>query len=435
MMRLVQMHIADAVSDAKEALRLAPDDDSVRKAVPKLIPFAAPLGVDLRLPVMAAKTSHSPAEQHRDGPESSATEAHPGNIAWVLVGLLSFIGVIVFFRVMRRGVPTSNDGRVTKTKATLVWAGLIAGGISATALWYWNYTRSPQYSFWMAAKAAKQHDITTFERYADVDGITSRLIDEIMAQTTKNSSSPKGRWEQVGEALAKGFVGMIKPRMVESAKEQIERWIEKGEFENTNTAPERQSPTMPLKDVYGKIAGEKDGFRGIQYVKKDGKIAYVGLGFYRQDYDKMLVLDLKMRDKGGYWQIAEISNFPDLIRQVNELEVARIKKLNAPTIEAMARALVIQKISKKGKATDAWGVGKVVAFSVDAMNTDLKEISGVRLAIKSGDGRLFAVNTIAPPTGLPPGKTMTVSWQQSVNALDKDSMELYTTPQEKLGVV
>lgn len=297
---------------------------------------------------------------------------------------------------------------------------------------YWNYMRSPQYSLWMAAKAIKQHDITTFEKYTDVDGLSSRLIDQIMEQATQNNSSPKNRWEQVGEALAKGFVGMIKPRMVESAKEQIERYIENGEFENSSTASEEKSPsTVPLKEVYSKIAGEKDGFRGIQYIKKDGKIASVGLGFYREDYDKMLVLDLKMRDKGGYWQIAEISNFTDLIRQANELESGRAKKLNASIVELMSRTLVIQKISKKGKTTRD---GKVVAFSVDVMNAGLKGIAGLKVAIKSADGGLSTLDATFTPAPLGPGQSVTVRWQQSVNESDGKLMRFFTMPQEKLGL-
>ncbi|MBI5245246.1 MAG: hypothetical protein HY922_16410 [Elusimicrobia bacterium] len=328
-MRLMQNHIVEAVSDAKEALRLAPEEDLVRNTVPRLIPFAAPLGVDLRLPEVTAKGKSVPRAQQSD---SSKSAHHFGIIAGVLGGLFAIAIAMIALLARKRSDLKENsfldDSGMRsigpRTKTGLIFAIPIVIGIAVAGIWYWNYTRSPQYSLWVTVKAIKQHDITTFEKYADVDGLISRFMDQIMEQTTRNADQATSVWGQIGAALAKGFVGMIKPRMVENAKEQIERYIENGEFENAEKASQGQPPSIPIREVYGNIAGGKNGFKGVQYVKKEGKIAYVGLGFYREDYDKTLVLDLKMRDKGDYRQIAEISNFPDLMKQVNELEAESI---------------------------------------------------------------------------------------------------------------
>jgi hypothetical protein len=41
-------------------------------------------------------------------------------------------------------------------------------------------------------------------------------------------------------------------------------------------------------------------FQGVAYVKKEGKIAYIGLKFFQETHNPALTLDLKIRDRGGY---------------------------------------------------------------------------------------------------------------------------------------
>jgi len=228
---------------------------------------------------------------------------------------------------------------------------LFAGGV-----YYWQFTKSPKYSLLQAKKAFEQHDLVSFEKYVDVEGITNSLIDQMLEIATEQEK-PKGEWEQWGESIGKGLVTLLKPQLSKLAKQQIAKLVETGKLEEEQQKTKSEEPDFSLSDIWNKAGGKKAGFQGIEYIKKEGKIAYVGLKFFYKEYNTKLILDLKMRDKGGYWQVAELSNFADYMKKLDELETKRINELNAPIIEKMKKTLVIEKIDKRNK-TDDWGIYK-----------------------------------------------------------------------------
>jgi len=194
-----------------------------------------------------------------------------------------------------------------------------------------------------------------------------------MLETATEQEKPKDKWEQLGESIGKGLVALLKPQLSKIAKQQIAKFVETGTLKEERKKTESSEPDFSLSDIWNKAGGEKAGFQGIEYIKKEGKIAYVGLKFFQKKYNTDLILDLKMRDRGGYWQIAELSNFADYIKRMDELETKRINELNAPIIETMEKTLVIEEIQKRNK-TDDWGIDKKVIFSVQVKNNGEKEI-------------------------------------------------------------
>jgi hypothetical protein len=53
--------------------------------------------------------------------------------------------------------------------------------------------------------------------------------------------------------------------------------------------------------------------RSVSYVRRDGKIALVGVDF-ADETGATKTLELKMRERSdGYWQVAEISNLSKLL--------------------------------------------------------------------------------------------------------------------------
>jgi hypothetical protein len=92
---------------------------------------------------------------------------------------------------------------------------------------------------------------------------------------------------------------------------------------NQNTSVEGLKKTTDLKDTK---------FKGIAYTKKaDNGIATVGIILTDNDLGKDFTLDIKMRQlKDGTWQIIELSNLKEYIKEVEQARKAKSAELNQP---------------------------------------------------------------------------------------------------------
>lgn len=306
---------------------------------------------------------------------------------------------------------------------------LFVGGV-----YYWQYTKSPKYSLLQAKNAFEQHDLNNFEKYVDVEGITNSLIDQLLEISTEKEQ-PKDKWEQLGESFGKGLVTLLKPQLSKLARQQIAKLVETGKLEKKRQRTKSEEPDFSLSDIWNKAGGEKAGFQGIEYIKKEGKIAYVGLKFFHKEYNTELILDLKMRDKGGYWQVAELSNFADYMKKLDELETKRINELNAPIIDEMKKTLVVEEIKKRSK-TDDWGINKKVIFTVKVRNNGKKEIDKYKILLicNSLDGKELKRLTIVDDVNIAPSDIGGGSWSTDVNMFMKGDNLLFDTPQSKLKI-
>jgi len=189
---------------------------------------------------------------------------------------------------------------------------------------YWQWTRLPPYSFWQAKKAVERHDLTSFEKYVDVEGLASSTVDQLIENSYKQRPEPNDPWSKLGESMARGLVQLMKPRLVAAVKEQVVRFVEKGDFGPRKS--DSDGPQVSLKEIGKKTVGEKSKFQGIEYVKKQGSIAILGLKFLNAQDNAAVILDMKMRDRGGYWQITELSNFPEFLGKLDKPQEGRVSE-------------------------------------------------------------------------------------------------------------
>lgn len=306
--------------------------------------------------------------------------------------------------------------------------------LGAGGVYYWQYTKSPKYSLLQAKKSFEQHDLVTFEKYVDVEGAINSIIDQ-MLETAAEQEQPKDDWEQLGETMGKALAALLKPQLIKLAKQQIAKLVETGKLEEEHQSSKSGEPDFSLSDIWNKTGGEKTAFHGIEYIKKEGKIAYVGLKFFHNEYNTDLILDLKMRDRGGYWQVSEMSNFADYMKKNYELETKRINELNEPIIEAMRKTLVVEEILKRNK-TDDWGIDKKVIFTVKVRNNGEQEIDRYKilLIIMSLDGKELKRLTIVGEDNILPGDIGRGAWSTDVNMFTTGDNLLFDTPQSKLKI-
>ena len=166
---------------------------------------------------------------------------------------------------MQKVVAFRFDNRRDKMKKLFLIVAII---VIAILTLYWQYIQSPKYSFLQAKKAIEQHNLASFKKYVDIEGIASSLIDYLLEPSTEEKE--QSIWEEIGEEIG---TKIAKTYLTKNLKQQIVKYVEIGKFEESD---------FSLSDLW-------NNFKDIAYVKKEGKIAYIGLEFFNEKYDTCLL--------------------------------------------------------------------------------------------------------------------------------------------------
>ncbi len=185
-------------------------------------------------------------------------------------------------------------------------------------LYYRNFVSGPKYSLLQAKEAVQNHNMQEFEKYVDVSSLTSSLVDQVAQQQSFISTLVPGL------GVAKGALNYLKPALAKAAHSEVRHYVETGEI--SKEARQGRKPVLSLAAIAGKIISDSSEFKGISYVKESGETALVGLEFTQPKYDTTMVLEIKMLDKGDYWQATELTNTGLLLRHVARLEKQRMLK-------------------------------------------------------------------------------------------------------------
>jgi len=181
---------------------------------------------------------------------------------------------------------------------------LIVGGA-----YLWAFYTSPHYSLAKIKSSIDNHDITTFEKYVDLDSITTRLLTEV-----PNLLSNKKEMGFLGEEATQVVLGFVKESVGKIAKEAMRAFIERGHFDKSIT--EKGPLARLLKAV------QIDNMEVVELgeLKKEGKICKVPLKVYIEAYEDTTTVEFMMRDKGSYWQVAELSNLSNIMHDISEMQ-------------------------------------------------------------------------------------------------------------------
>ncbi|QIX61535.1 DUF2939 domain-containing protein [Hymenobacter lutimineralis] len=198
-----------------------------------------------------------------------------------------------------------------KIVIALVLAGVLIGGY----LYYRHVVGSPEYSLMQAAKAAQSHDATTFARYVDVESVTGSLVDQITTQ-----GSVLGVLNPGGLAM-KGALGLIKPQLTKAARREVEQYIATGSLE---AAAPKHAVNVSILGLAGKVVSPDSKFKGLKYSREEGEQAFLGLEFTQPRYDTTVVVEVKMRNQGDYWQATEITNTGEILKHVARMEKSKL---------------------------------------------------------------------------------------------------------------
>ncbi|UOQ73378.1 DUF2939 domain-containing protein [Hymenobacter cellulosilyticus] len=187
-------------------------------------------------------------------------------------------------------------------------------------LYYRSLTTGPEYSLMQAAKATQNHDMAAFERYVDVSSVTGSLVDQVTSQ-----SSALGLLNP-GSFAFKGALRLLKPQLSKAAHKEIENYVQSGSLEAAAAAQPDRLVKVSLAGLASKVVSTDSQFKDIKYVNEQGENALVGIEITQPKYDTTMVIEVKMQDKGDYWQVKEITNTGELLKHVARLEKDRLLK-------------------------------------------------------------------------------------------------------------
>lgn len=170
----------------------------------------------------------------------------------------------------------------------------IAGSYS-----YW--VKTPQYSLLQIQKSIDTKDRFLFDKYVDTNGIIREVIEDLSKIFIEEMDTQENFEYSFfdPQVLAAGLVSMFQPA--------IENAIEEG----FNRFWEDEVETVESKSDF---RNNLDSFE-VSYLKRDGKIAKLGLEGEDPDTGETIIIEFKLSKIENYWRITQISNLEDILRQ------------------------------------------------------------------------------------------------------------------------
>ena len=197
----------------------------------------------------------------------------------------------------------------------VVLLALVGGGY-----YYYRLVKGgPGGSLIAAAAAVQTHDMASFEKYVDVNSVTSHLVDDVTQQSAALSSLMPG-----GSLVMGGAMRLLKPTLAKAAHNEVQRYVETGSLEAAAAAAPKRLVSISLTGLASKVVSPDSKLKGVKYTREEGDNAFMGLEVTQPRYDTTMVVEVKMRRQGDHWQLVQIVNGGELLRGVARLEKKRL---------------------------------------------------------------------------------------------------------------
>lgn len=204
-----------------------------------------------------------------------------------------------------------------------------------------HYTHSPQYALRQVTLALRQRNRLLFERFVDVDSISSTTVNELMdhAVLTSFNESESG-FGALGAALGSTLVSNLKPALTNQLKESILSAVESGRFDEV-FAPSMDTTrrNLTLAVVARNAAAARWHYAGLAPMQQEGDAAIMGLRLKNDMLDTTLVLRFRMHRLPNGWRIAAPDNLPTLLQTLDDAKERRLAVVNKQSEAAIAATI------------------------------------------------------------------------------------------------
>lgn len=229
----------------------------------------------------------------------------------------------------------------------LCMTALLTATLAAGIWWYFSiYTNSPDYSVRIIKNAVAGHDAETIKKYVDMDRILDSSADTVMESLIDNEKvlSPEAK-TAIG-----GITRMFKGPLVESFRELILNYVEKGEWiENT----QQDKVRIDTASILGKLGLKRLSYKRTEYVNNDdgGNTAEVGVRLFAEDIGEEYVLNVIFtKEDNGIWQAAALPNLADMIGFIQEKRRLQLREYLVKTQEMTDQHEAVIKIAELKKS-------------------------------------------------------------------------------------
>jgi len=184
--------------------------------------------------------------------------------------------------------------------------------IVISGIFFWKLMISPGYSLKQLDQAISEHDVIAFNKYVDLDA----TIDGLIVQTWQYYTSDEeigSRWSEIRNEISNSLLSVVKPNLKELIKKEVLDYIATGQWTSNEAGKENKISSIVIQVIKEKIDPEQWDQQSINYTEINGNIAHVGLTYFDKAKETNFLLEVKMRNMKGYWQIIEISNVAHIL--------------------------------------------------------------------------------------------------------------------------
>ena len=225
--------------------------------------------------------------------------------------------------------------------------GLLILLVLCAAFFFLYVVKTPHYSLYQIHKAVQSHDTVLFERHVDLDTTYSKGLNDLI------SSGLKGKKNIGVDLFAAGIIKAMKPMVVsamkdatldsvrrEKKKKQVQAPTSNGQIARTEKESLKKQKnkienSIPLLQKLKKMLDVsnlkiKDGSVG----KVENNAAVVSVILHDEDLNKDFTVNLRMEKQAGdVWQIKEITNFVDVLTEMNDAMKEAVKKAAKESVQ------------------------------------------------------------------------------------------------------
>ncbi|MBP7497014.1 MAG: hypothetical protein KA792_05055 [Bacteroidales bacterium] len=173
----------------------------------------------------------------------------------------------------------------------------------------WSFFRSPVYSLYQTKKAILNHNYQEFDKYVNIDSV----IENYVVRMPVKLPEPADTLEKLAEQLGRSAVFGLKAQMTKIVNKQLKKAIEQGKMDYLFNEKNNTNTINIIKDDKWK-AWRNINFGKIDFIKREAKVAIIGIILKNNTKGKTFVLLFKMRNNGECWQIVDLVNFNEMFR-------------------------------------------------------------------------------------------------------------------------
>ena len=187
----------------------------------------------------------------------------------------------------------------TKIKRIIIIAAILVIGLFGYNYWI----NTPQYSLLQIQKSVENKDRLLFEKHVDSQKIIEEIVDDISEMFIDEvDNGQSNEYSLLNPAFwASGLTSILKPTIESVIEEAFDDFWEH-EIENFDS--------YESSSEFGNIVGSFQ----MSYIKKDGKVAKLGLVAIDPLTGDEVNLEFKLNKIENYWRITQVSNLEELLK-------------------------------------------------------------------------------------------------------------------------